>query len=387
MTDSIASNFQVNYRYEVHFTHGVFQSDNSLLQTLLSRENLRIRILAAVDEGLSRSRPLLSDEILRYCRPFTDKIHVAVLPGGESTKNYIEGLRDIYRLIAQQGICRHSYILALGGGALLDLVGFAAATAHRGIRLVRIPTTTLSQADSGVGVKNGMNFEGKKNFIGSFAPPFAVVNDFEMLATLPNRVKCSGYAEAVKVGLIRDRSFFDEIEAAALQLARFEPQAMEWIIRRCAEAHANHIASGGDPFETGSSRPLDFGHWSAHKLEIMSQFRLSHGEAVAIGIAIDVAYSVLTGLLDQDSAERIFAVLETLGFSLYAYELCETDVLLGGLEDFREHLGGELTITLLEGIGTATEVHAIDCAKMKSAIRFLRQRQAGAPRHRHSYSI
>jgi 3-dehydroquinate synthase len=384
MTDSISSNFQVIYRYEVHFTHGVFRSDNSLLQTVLLGENLRIRILAAVDEGLSRSRPLLSDEILRYCRPFTDKIHVAVLPGGESTKNSTEGLREIYRLIAQQGICRHSYILAIGGGALLDLVGFAAATAHRGIRLVRVPTTTLSQADSGVGVKNGMNFEGKKNFIGSFAPPFAVVNDFEMLATLPNRVKRSGFAEAAKVGLIRDSSFFEEIEGRALQLARFEPQAMEWIIRRCAEAHANHIASGGDPFETGSSRPLDFGHWSAHKLETMSQFRLSHGEAVAIGIAIDVAYSVRIGLLDQDSAERIFAVLETLGFSLCADELCETDVLLGGLEDFREHLGGELTITLLERIGIATEVHAIDCAKMKSAIRFLRQRQAGAPRISHS---
>jgi 3-dehydroquinate synthase len=384
MTDPISSNFQVNYRYEVHFTHGVFHSDNPLLRTLLSRENLPIRTLAAVDEGLARSRPLLSDEIVRYCLPFSDRIHVVVLQAGESNKNTIEGLHELYRLIAQKGICRHSFILAVGGGALLDLVGFAAATAHRGVRLIRIPTTTLSQADSGVGVKNGMNFEGKKNFIGSFAPPFAVVNDFEMLATLPDLVKRSGYAEAVKVGLIRDRFFFDEIEAAAPELTRFEPQSLQWIIRRCAEGHANHIASGGDPFETGSSRPLDFGHWSAHKLETMSQFRLSHGEAVAIGIAIDVAYSVRIGLLDEDSAERIFAVLEKLGFSLCASELSGMDVLLGGLEDFREHLGGELTIMLLEEIGTATEVHAIDCAKMKSAIRFLRRRQTGAPRPRRS---
>jgi 3-dehydroquinate synthase len=375
MTESIASHFKVKYCYKVHFTHGAFHSDNPLLQTMLAGEDIRIRILAVLDEGLARSRPSLLNQILCYCSPFAEKVHVDVLPGGESTKSSIAGLHETYRSIAQHGICRHSYILALGGGALLDRVGFVAATAHRGVRLIRLPTTTLSQADSGVGVKNGMNFEGRKNFIGTFAPPFAVVNDFEMLATLSERDKRSGYAEAVKVALIRDRSFFDEIEAAVPRLARFEPQAMEWIIRRCAEAHANHIASCGDPFETGSSRPLDFGHWSAHKLETMSHFRLSHGEAVAIGIAIDVAYSLLIGLLDEDSAKRILELLEGLGFSLDAHELLQMDILFGGLEEFREHLGGELTVTLLAQIGTAREVHTIDPARMKSAIHFLWQRQ------------
>ena len=153
------------------------------------------------------------------------------------------------------------------------------------------PTTTLSQADSGVGVKNGLNAFGQKNFIGTFTPPFAVINDFNLLATLAPRDKRSGYVEAVKVACIRDANFFDELERDAGQLAAFEPAAMKQLIRRCAELHLDHIATSGDPFEAGSARPLDFGHWAAHKLEQLSDFHICHGEAVAIGIALDVIYS------------------------------------------------------------------------------------------------
>src|SRR5262249_47001338 len=156
----------------------------------------------------------------------------------------------------------------------------AAATAHRGIRLVRVPTTTLSQCDSGVGVKNGINAFNKKNFIGTFAPPFAVINDFQLLTTLGPRDKRAGYAEAVKVACVRDAPFFEALEHDARSLDEFEPHAMRRLIRRCAEIHINHIVNGGDPFESGSARPLDFGHWAAHKLEHLSDFRIRHGEAV-----------------------------------------------------------------------------------------------------------
>jgi 3-dehydroquinate synthase len=278
-------------------------------------------------------------------------------------------------------IDRHSYVIAIGGGALLDMVGLAAATAHRGVRHIRIPTTTLSQADSGVGVKNGINAFGKKNFIGAFAPPFAVVNDFELLESLSDRDKRAGYVEAVKVALIRDGEFFERIEADARKLAAFEPDAMRRLIHRCAELHLNHISSSGDPFEFGSARPLDFGHWAAHKLEQLSEYKIRHGEAVAVGIALDVLYSRRMGFLDAASAERVLGLLERLGFEIYANELLHMDsehsiMVLNGLEEFREHLGGELSITLLQGIGRGFEVHEMNAPRVIEAIYELRDRHA-----------
>jgi 3-dehydroquinate synthase len=248
------------------------------------------------------------------------------------------------------------------------------------LRLVRIPTTTLSQADSGIGVKNAINAFGKKNFIGTFSPPYAVINDFGLLATLEPRDKRAGYVEAVKVACIRDRTFFDEIEAAADQLAAFEPAAMRRLIRRCAELHLEHIATSGDPFETGSARPLDFGHWAAHKLEQLSGFQVRHGEAVAVGLALDALYARNIGYLDANSAERILKLLERLGFKLFANELLSADAMdhlqiLNGIEEFHEHLGGELSITLLKAIGQAVEVHEMNPATIIQGIHELRHRR------------
>src|SRR5207249_4231810 len=145
---------------------------------------------------------------------------------------------------------------------------------------------------------------GKKNFIGTFAPPWAVINDFQLLSSLSERDKRAGYVEAVKVALIRDKDFFEALEQDVDALRNFEPEAMQRLIYRCAELHLEHIATSGDPFEFGSARPLDFGHWAAHKLEQLSDYRIRHGEAVAIGIALDTIYSRQIGLLDAASAER-----------------------------------------------------------------------------------
>jgi 3-dehydroquinate synthase len=223
-------------------------------------------------------------------------------------------------------------------------------------------------------VKNAINAFGKKNFIGTFAPPFAVVNDSRFLETLPPSEKAAGYIEAVKVGLIRDAAFFFEIERLAEALNRFEPGAMQRVIRRCAELHVQHIATSGDPFERGSARPLDFGHWAAHKLEQLSDFRLSHGEGVAIGIALDVIYSREAGFLPASEAARILALLQRLRFPLFTQEMLEVDRLLVGLDEFREHLGGELTITLLRGIGHGFEVHEVSPALVARGIEELRER-------------
>jgi len=374
-----------SFRHRVLFTRNVFDRGNRALNDVLvnGEDRDRHNVLVVLDESLAVAQPDLTRKIEAYFAAFSDSLKLVcppiIMEGGERVKNSYFHVSEIHSHIDRYHIDRHSYVIAVGGGAILDMVGLAAATAHRGCRHVRIPTTTLSQDDSGVGVKNGINAFGKKNFIGTFAPPFAVINDFELLASLSPRDKRAGYVEAVKVALIRDRDFFETIERDADRLRDFEPEAMERLIHRCAQLHVNHIATSGDPFEFGSARPLDFGHWAAHKLEQLSDYQLRHGEAVAIGIALDVTYSRKMGYLDAGSADRVLALLERLGFELFANELLNVEsennlMVLKGLEEFREHLGGQLTITLLKAIGQGFEVHEMNFPKVIESIYELQQR-------------
>ena len=378
----IQRQIRVGWQLRAFFTENVFEPGNLTLKNALADAQPR-KALVIIESSLSQARPGLEKQIENYFSKHGKELQMVCSPlpvvGGERSKNSIPLVTEILSQIDRYHIDRQSYLVAVGGGALLDLAGFAAAIAHRGVRHVRIPTTTLAQADSGVGVKNAINAFGKKNFIGTFAPPHAIINDFNLLATLTPRDKRAGYVEAVKVACIRDRAFFDDIEHDAEKLMSFEPDAMKRLIRRCAELHLIHIATGGDPFEKGSARPLDFGHWSAHKLEQISRFTISHAEAVATGIALDVIYSRLAGLLKESACERILNLLERLGFKLFADELVDTGAkgnfrILDGLEEFREHLGGELTITLLKDIGRAVEVHEMSAKKIVAAIHELRQR-------------
>ena len=382
---SIEQTIAVSWRHQVHFTEEVFAPANDTLRAVMCdcADARPHKVLVVVDESLAGANPALLPAIEAWFATRAGDLKLVcppiVMEGGERVKNSYFHVSEIQSPMDRYHIDRHSYVIAVGGGALLDMVGLAAATAHRGVRHIRIPTTTLSQADSGVGVKNGINAFGKKNFIGTFAPPFAVINDFNLLATLPARDKRNGYVEAVKVACIRDRAFFEEIEANADALREFAAVPMKRLIHRSAELHLNHIATSGDPFEFGSARPLDFGHWAAHKLEQLSEYKIRHGEAVAIGIALDVIYGRRIGMLAAEEAERILALLERLGFELFANELLYEGadgelIVLAGLEEFREHLGGELTITLLEAIGRGVEVHAVNFPKMLQAMYELKER-------------
>jgi len=263
---------------------------------------------------------------------------------------------------------RRSYVVVIGGGAVLDAVGFAAGIAHRGIRLIRIPTTTLAQADSGVGVKNSFNLFQKKNWIGTFAVPWAVINDAAVLETLPDREFRAGFSEAVKVALLKDPALFETLCDQAEQISQREWTVCEDVIRRSALWHLKHITQGGDPFEMREARPLDFGHWSAHKLEVMSDFELRHGEAVAIGLGIDVLYSARKLGLPAEKAEQVLSCLQNLALPLNHPCLHEADTLLAGLEEFRQHLGGRLTLTMLRDVARPCEIHEVDDHIMRDCI-------------------
>lgn len=377
----INQSVRVTFNYDVHFTRSLFQLDNPLLAQVIAADGEATpkQVLVVVDGGFLRYQDGLLKKLSVYAQCYEDVLTLSgepiVVTGGEAVKNDSRFIDQIHQQINESGLCRHSYVLAIGGGAVLDMAGYAATTAHRGIRLLRVPTTVLGQNDSGVGVKNGINAFGKKNFLGTFMPPYAVLNDFDFLTSLDDRDWRSGIAEAVKVALIKDADFFDFIMTNADKLANRDMNIMERLIYRCSQLHLEHIAGGGDPFEMGSSRPLDFGHWAAHKLEHLTNYSLRHGEAVAIGIALDTTYSYLTGQLLQSEWQRVLTTLKKLGFTLYVSALTEQldqldhpHCIFRGLTEFREHLGGKLTITLLQGIGEGIEVNQVDLSLYKDAI-------------------
>ena len=372
-TKSLDVSFSANFVHRVRFTDDVLGKDQSTLAEILTPSGNRPpRVQFWVDEDVARADTGLLDKIRNFTDCYADQIlrigNIQKVPGGETIKNDIHILEQMLKSFHASDLDRRSYVVVVGGGAVLDAVGFAAAIAHRGIRLVRLPTTTLAQADSGVGVKNAVNLFGKKNWIGTFAVPWAVINDAKLLTTLSDRDYICGFSETVKVSLLKDAGMFDHICKHASRIRSRHDDSAAAIIRKSAEWHLRHITSGGDPFEVCEARPLDFGHWSAHKLEAMSDFAIRHGEAVAIGLAIDTIYSSMVLGFPKADARRVLQCLKDLGFTLHASFSYDQNTLFAGLEEFRQHLGGRLTLTMLRGIGNPINVHEIDRKAMQAAI-------------------
>lgn len=374
--------FSFAFDFPVYFTTGSWAPHNPILREAITRrEQRKHRVAVVIERRVAELWPTLEAQVVAYLSNLPEDCElmgVRILDGGEECKNE-QAPTSIYTWFDELGLDRQSAVIAIGGGALQDLVGYAAGVFHRGLRLIRMPTTVLSQNDSGVGVKNGINAFGKKNALGTFAPPFAVINDFDFLTTLAPRDRVAGMAEAVKVALIKDRVFFDWLVEHADALARFDRSAVATLVQRCAELHLQHIAKSGDPFELGSARPLDYGHWAAHKLESLSHYALRHGEAVAIGLALDTRYSADIKLLPASDAEKVVSLLERLGFVLWTDLLDARNAkgqraVLAGIEEFREHLGGQLCVTMLQALGQGVEIHQLDTRQIDGAIDWLKAR-------------
>jgi 3-dehydroquinate synthase len=378
-TKTVLQQITVGWSFPVVFTHAVFDAANPVLVDTLNRlgEDRRHRAMIFIDSHVAGALPAIASQAEAYFTAHSQRLTLAapplIVPGGEAIKNDFTLVEKFMRQMLDAHLDRQSFVIIAGGGAVMDAVGLAAALVHRGLRQIRVPTTVLGQNDAGVGVKNGVNFLGGKNAIGSFAPPFAVLNDFDFLLTLPDRDWLCGVAEAFKVSIIRDRAFFHELLKQAEKYPARDFAAMQALVVRCAEIHLEHIRTNGDPFEYGRARPLDFGHWSAHKLEIMSGFKISHGEAVAAGVLLDSIYAEKKGWIDSEELAQIRDGLLRAGFRLSFDEFEKrnadgTRTVFGGLRDFQEHLGGELTVTFPRGIGARHEVHEIDLALMDGAV-------------------
>jgi 3-dehydroquinate synthase len=359
---------QVPARHRVTFTRDVFDPENPALAQALAGS---ARCVAFVDDGVAEAHPQLAVALERWlsARPGMPELcAVERVPGGERAKAGMDVPDRVVRATVDHRIDRQSCVIAVGGGAVLDAVGFGAAIAHRGCRLVRLPTTVLSQDDAGMAVKNGINLGRRKNYVGTFAVPHAVICDEAFLGSTPEWSWIGGFSEAVKIALLRDPELLARIERDAAALRARDMHAAMPVIVRSAELHWRHIALGGDPFETQSARPLDHGHWLAHRLEGMTDGALPHGQAVAIGIAVDTAYAANAGMLAPADADRVMSVLRALSLPTSHPLLAQPDALVAGLDEFREHLGGRLTITLLRGIGDPVDVHEVDESLLRGAI-------------------
>ncbi len=391
----------VPFDYPVIFTRSLFDPRNPCLAKTVCRlaEHRRHRVFVCMDDGVYRRVPDLPRKIGRYFENHAGRLALAgpieITSRGHHAKQGLTFVNRAIRWMADRKLDRHSFVMIIGGGSILDSVGLAASLVHRGIRVLRVPTTVTAQNDVGVGVKTGVDAFGAKNFLGSFAPPFAVFNDLNLLKTLPARERIAGIAEAFKVAMIKDRGFFAQLCRDAARLRTGKREVTERAIIRCARLHLEHIRDGGDPFESGSARPLDFGHWSAHYLEAASDYQLRHGEAVAIGISLDACIAAERRLIQSKDRNRLHNALLRSGLPIWHPLLHALDRhgnlrLRQGLQQFQEHLGGDLTLTFPGPLGRRVEIHDVSNAEILRGISLLKKKTAGGhpsdPR-RHRYAV
>jgi 3-dehydroquinate synthase len=377
----VRQSFKIEYKYNVVYTNGLFDTEDRTIARLLG-EN-RSKVMIFMDDKVAEAFPELADQAQKWIKNNPHIIDliapVEIIPGGEDVKKDWQIISDMTQRMLDAGLCRHSYVMIIGGGAVLDAVGFAASIFHRGVRQIKVPTTLLAQDDSGVGVKNGINHNGAKNLFGCFYPPDAVIIDYRFLRTLSHRDILSGVAEALKVAFIKDEALYRYIRANAAKIRNSDWPVLEHLVLQSSRLHLDHIG-GGDPFEKGSSRPLDFGHWSAHKLEAMTRNGIRHGEAVAIGMALDIYCAALMEMITMDLAEEMLGTMRACGLVLWHPVLTQRDqagrlILLKGLEEFREHLGGRLTLAMPTGIGKFVDVHELAEPTVEKAVGLLQTAQ------------
>ena len=289
-----------------------------------------------------------------------DTCEIRTLPAGEATKSY-EHLQQLHSWMLSSHIHRDSVVFAVGGGVIGDLAGFAASTVMRGVPYVQIPTTLLSQVDSSVGGKTGINTTQGKNLVGSFYQPIVVVADVLTLETLPKRELLAGYAEVVKYGLIDDYQFFEWLEENGEDVINLDPFAIGYAIEVSCKAKAAIVEA--DEREGGKRALLNLGHTFGHALEAAAQYdgTLLHGEAVSIGMVMAFDLSVRMGLCDKDDFDRVKKHLEKIGLPTDAKHIkTDVDYLMTVMRGDKKASGGKMTFILTKAIGDAFITQDVD---------------------------
>ncbi|HEY5665359.1 MAG TPA: 3-dehydroquinate synthase [Gammaproteobacteria bacterium] len=354
MTDTITVSLGQR-SYPIHIGSGLLSAGNELAQSTDATQ-----LLIITNEIVA---PLYLDRVEQAFAEREPKS--LILPDGEQYKNLDSFARIIDELI-EGGFHRDACILALGGGVIGDLAGYAAASYQRGIDFVQLPTTLLAQVDSSVGGKTAVNHPQAKNMIGAFHQPVAVISDTDTLGTLPQRELSAGLAEVIKYGLIEDAEFFRWLEDNIAALLALDPEALRVAIRRCCEIKALIVAQ--DELEHGKRALLNLGHTFGHAIEALGGYgRWLHGEAVAIGMLMAAETSELLGHIDRAVTERIGELIARAGLPTHASGLSVSAILDRMQLDKKAGKAG-LKLVLLDGLGSAYVCPAPDRPLLESSI-------------------
>ena len=297
---------------------------------------------------------------------------VLTLPAGESTKSW-QGLERTVEWLLESRVERRDAVIALGGGVIGDLTGFAAAILRRGVRLVQVPTSLLAQVDSSVGGKTGINSPSGKNLVGAFHQPSLVIADVDTLASMDRRHLLAGYAEVAKYGFIGDREFFEWLESRGRGIVEGDEEARSRAVRRSVKMKADIVA--GDETEWGDRALLNFGHTFCHALEAATGYseRLLHGEGVSVGCALAFELSVALELCAAQDAQRAKVHLGEMGMKTSIAqipgELPDADGLIALMAQDKKVLDGRLRFILSKGIGSAFVADDVPLDALKAILR------------------
>ena len=350
MTDPVRVHVPLGDRaYDVVIGQGLLAQAGALVAPLAGRR--RVAILTD-----ARVAPLHLDALQAGLAGGGVASVAHSLPAGEGTKGWA-GLQEAVEWLLDQQVERRDIVVALGGGVIGDLVGFASAILRRGVRFVQVPTTLLAQVDSSVGGKTGINTRHGKNLVGAFHQPSLVLADIDVLGTLPARDFLAGYGEVVKYGLLGDAAFFDWLETQGPALARGDIAARHHAVTRSVQMKAEIVAR--DETEQGDRALLNLGHTFCHALEAATGYsdRLLHGEGVAIGCALAFELSARMGLCAQETPSRVRAHLRAMGLRVdladIPGDLPDADALIGLMAQDKKVQDGRLRFILARGIGAA----------------------------------
>ena len=306
------------------------------------------------------------DEVLRAMEEKDLRPEVFTFRAGEQQKN-LDTIRLIYEFLVAHHFERSDLLLALGGGVTGDMTGFAAATYLRGMDIVQIPTTLLSQVDSSVGGKTGVDLGGYKNMVGAFHQPRLVYMNMSVLGTLPADQYASGMGEVIKTALIRDRELFDRISESN-GLKERNVSELESAVKRCCAIKASIVEE--DPYDRGIRAILNFGHTIGHAVEKEKQFVLLHGHCVALGILAACRISAGRGLLTENECRKVRECIRSYGLPEKTGGIRAEDVAEACLSD-KKRVGGKLRFVLLDGIGNAYTEPEITHAELLDGIRYI----------------
>ena len=347
--------------YSIELTHG-FAELCTHLHALDDQPDRKVCIVTDSNVG-----PLYADALCTTLKSMYDTVLVHTLKAGEENKN-LENVSELYEALILAHFDRRDLLVALGGGVVGDLTGFAAATYLRGIDFIQVPTTLLSQVDSSIGGKTGVDFLQYKNMVGAFYQPRLVYMNLDVLKTLPEKQIVSGLGEIIKHGLIKDAGYYRWLVEHRDGIFALEPDILEEMIARSCDIKREVVER--DPKEQGERALLNFGHTIGHAVEKLSDFSLCHGECVGIGMIAAAYLSSRYGILSGEAFEDICSCLAAFGFRT-AIEGIPPEEILRATKSDKKMAGSQVKFVLLSEVGNAYIFRELSDAQILEGIRYV----------------